>query len=53
MRKAMDEHVVSPPPTLEEIEARVGLCLKAQSQFFRVTTLSPKSREEVGALELS
>ena len=44
MRKAMDEHVVSPPPTLEEIEARVGPMSEGSKSIFHGDDSKPKKQ---------
>jgi 5-methyltetrahydrofolate--homocysteine methyltransferase len=44
MRKAMDEHVVSPPPTLEEIEARVGAMSEGSKSIFQGDDSKPKKQ---------
>jgi 5-methyltetrahydrofolate--homocysteine methyltransferase len=35
MRKAMDQHSVSPPPTLQEIEEKVGVMSEGSKSIFR------------------
>ena len=35
MRKAMDQHSVSPPPTLQEIEEKVGIMSEGSKSIFR------------------
>ncbi len=44
MRKAMDEHVVSSPPTLEEIEARVGPMSEGSKSIFQGDDSKPKKQ---------
>ena len=44
MRKAMDEHVVSPPPSLEEIEARVGPMSEGSKSIFQGDDSKPKKQ---------
>jgi 5-methyltetrahydrofolate--homocysteine methyltransferase len=44
MRKAMDEHVVSPPPSLEEIEERVGPMSEGSKSIFQGDDSKPKKQ---------
>ena len=44
MRKAMDEHVASPPPSLEEIEARVGPMSEGSKSIFQGDDSKPKKQ---------
>ena len=44
MRKAMDEHVVSPPPSLEEIEERVGPMSEGSKLIFQGDDSKPKKQ---------
>ena len=44
MRKAMDRHSVSPPPTLQEIEEKVGVMSEGSKSIFQGDDSKPKKQ---------
>ena len=52
MRKAMDQHSVSPPPTLQEIEEKVGVMSEGSKSIFRGDDSKPTKQRRSSRLRV-